>query len=227
MRYQLAVVTTSSSLSGDDLLSAGRPDFKGIRTYHISGTCGDASISRITCGRMGYITVISNAHSWQDDDLTWNQRVAILDLDMPSIVVITPLFLSGCVNLRRLNLASLRAVEVLPEYFLSGCRRLGGVDLTPLVNLREVGRYFLSSCTNIKSIDLTPLRAVEVLPDGFLNYCNGLEAVDLSPLTHLADVGRACLENCTSLKVIRLAPHQPTSLLPSYIRELAGSVEQL
>ena len=184
----MAVVTTSSSLSGDDLLSAGRPDFKGIRTYHISGTCGDASISRITCGRMGC-------------DVAGNLRE------------VGRYFLRSCINIKSIDLTPLRAVEVLPEYFLSGCSGLEEVDLSPLINLREVGRFFLVSCTGMKSIDLTPLRAVQVLPDGFLNYCSGLEAVDLSPPNPFSRCGSCMLHEPQSYQIGTPSAHQPVTKL--------------
>ena len=148
--------------------ASDRHDAKGLRTYHITGTCGGTSISRIASGRIGYdvagtddgtlqITITSNTRSWQAGDLTRNQQLLVsLEFDMPSIVSI-------------------------PSDFLSKCSSLEKVDLTPLINLREVGSYFLNECTGMKSIDLTPLRAVEVLPDWFLSGCSSLEGVDLTP----------------------------------------------
>ena len=91
--------------------------------------------------------------------------------------------------MKSIDLTPLRVVEVLPDGFLDGCSSLEEVDLSPLVNLREVGCYFMSGCTSLKSIDLTPLRVVEVLPDGFLDGCSSLEVVDLRPLVNLKDVG--------------------------------------
>ena len=157
--------------------TSDRHDAKGLRTY-FTGTCGGTSISRISCGRIGgdvagansdslFITVTSNTHSWQHGDLTRNQHLVSLDLNMQSVLGIAPNFLSGCENLQHVNVASLRAVEVLPDGFLFGCCSLEKVDLSPLVNLREVGSHFLSSCISMQSIDLTPLQAVEVLPSCF------------------------------------------------------------
>ena len=124
--------------------TSDRHHVEGLRTYHITGTFGDTSISRIACGHIGrdvagtdggplHITITSNTHSWQDGDLTRNRQLVSLDLDMPSMVSIPSDFLSGCVNLQRVNLASLGAVEILPEDFLCGCSSLEGVDLSPLV----------------------------------------------------------------------------------------------
>ena len=45
-------------------------------------------------------------------------------------------------DMKSIDLTPLKAVEVLPKGFLSDCRSLEGVDLTPLTNLREVGRWF-------------------------------------------------------------------------------------
>ena len=234
-----------------------RHDAKGLRTYHITGTCYGTSISRIVCGQMGnelvgastgplHITVTSNTHSWQNGDLSY-QHLVRLDLDMQSIVSIASGFLSGCddlkvvdlsplVNLREvgsqflggctqmksIDLSPLHAVRVLPEGFLCGCSGLEEVDLSPLVNLREVGSQFLGMCSSMKSIDLAALRVVEVLPEGFLTGCSALERVDLSLLDRLIGVGQNCLEHCTNLKVIRLASHQPASMLPSNIRYLVA-----
>ena len=211
--------------------TSDRHDVKGLRTYYITSTCVDTNINRIACGHIGrdvagtdgdllHITITSNTQTWQEDDLAGNPQLVSLDFDMPSLVCLSANFLTRCVNLQRVNLTPLRAIEVLCDGFLSGCSNLESIDLTPLINLRKVGRYFLSSCTSMKSIDLTPLRAVEVLLDGFLCECSGLEEVDLSPLTCLANVSDGCLQNCASLKAIRLA-HHPTSLLPSNLRELA------
>ena len=204
--------------------TSDRHDAKGLRTYHITGTCGDTSISRIACGQIGrdvagandgqlHITITSNTHSWQEGDLTANQQLVSLGLDMQSTVSIAPNFLFWCVNLRRVNLESLRSVEVLPKFFLWECSGLEEVDLSPLVNVREVEDYFMSGCTSMKSIDLTPLRAVEVLPSHFLYGCNSLEEVDLSPLVNLREVGDFCLSGCTSMKSIDLTPLRAVDVL--------------
>ena len=114
--------------------TSDRHDAKGLRTYYITGTCGGTSISRIACGHIGseiagansdslYITVTSNTHSWQEGDLTANHHLVSLDLNMQSVLGIAPNFLSGCENLQHVNVASLRAVEVLPDGFLFGLRR--------------------------------------------------------------------------------------------------------
>ena len=114
--------------------TSDRHDAKGLRTYHITGTCGDTSISRIACGRLGsdvagtygnplHITITSNTYSWQEGDLSANRDLVTLHLDMQRLVVITPFFLAVCNNLRSVNLASLWAVEVLPEGF-DGCKGL-------------------------------------------------------------------------------------------------------
>ena len=61
--------------------TSDRHDAKGLRTYHITGTCGGVSISRIASGRIGdevagcdgcplRITITSNTRSWQDGDLS-------------------------------------------------------------------------------------------------------------------------------------------------------------
>ena len=122
-------------------------------SYHITGTCGHTSTS--------------NTHSWQKGDLT--AELFSLDLDMQSIVRITPDFLSDCFHLQHVNLASLRSFEALPEGFLNG-RSLEEADLSPLLRLREVGidfflgsgkgmksmgRFFLSGCTEIRYVDLS------------------------------------------------------------------------
>ena len=69
-----------------------RHDTKGLQTYHITGTVGDTSISRIACGRLGsdfvgtdgrlHITITSNTHSWQEGDLIGNQHLVSIDLDV-------------------------------------------------------------------------------------------------------------------------------------------------
>ena len=87
------------------------------------------------------------------------------------------------------------------------------MNLSPLVNLREVGDYFLGLCTSMKSIDLTPLQAVEVLPSGFLYGCS-IEKVDLSPLVNLRKVGANFLSACTGIKNIDLSPLSALDVLP-------------
>ena len=80
------------------------------------------SISRIACGSIGgdvassnggpmHITITSNAHSWQEGDLSENRHLVSLDLNMQRAVRIASNFLTGCCNL----------------------------NLSPLINLREVG----------------------------------------------------------------------------------------
>ena len=216
--------------------TSDRHDAKGFRTYHITGTCGDTSISRIASGQIGndvigadagplHITVASNTHSWQEGDLSNNEHLVSLDLDMQGLASIAVGFLSGCTNLRRVDLTALRAVEALPAGFLCRCSGLLEVDLSPLVNVREVESYFMSECSRMTAIDLTPLRAVEVLSEGFLIGCSSLQEVDLSPLVVLKDerhdFGNSCLQDCTCLKVIKLSRLQDIGVLP---RELRGLV---
>ena len=62
------------------------------------------------------------------------------------------------------------------------------VDLSPLVNVKEVDRHFLYSCTGLTTIDLAPLTAIKVIPEGFLHGCVGLKVVDLSPLVNVNKV---------------------------------------
>ena len=89
--------------------------------------------------------------------------------------------------MKTIDLTPLRAVEVLPNYFFCECSSLEKLDLSPLANLREVGKHFMSGRVGMKSIDLAPLRAVEVLSECFLYGCSGLEEVDLSPLVNLTE----------------------------------------
>ena len=53
-----------------------------------------------------HITITSNTHSWQDSDLTGNQQLAGLELDMPSVVAIPLYFLFECANLQYVNLTT-------------------------------------------------------------------------------------------------------------------------
>ena len=93
------------------------------------------------------------------------------------------------------------------------------VDLSPLVNLREVGVNFLRGCSSMKSIDLTPLRAIKVLPDGFLFGCRSLVEVDLSPLVYVVKVfGKGCCEGCTGLNEIVVGPHQSAKIVTKGLR---------
>ena len=204
-----------------------RHDAKGIRTYHITGTCGGTRISRIACGRLGggvagaddgplHITITSNTNSWQEGDLSNNRQLVSVDLDMERAATLPSNFLSGCASLQRVQFTGLWAVEVLQIGFLYECRNLREVDLSPFTNVKIVGSHFLSGCTSacMKSIDLTPLRAVEVLPLGFLHECSGLEKVDLSPLVNLREVGYDFLSGCTAMTSIDLTPLRAVEELP-------------
>ena len=88
---------------------------KGLRTYHITGTYGGTSISRIACGRLGgevagadagplHITITSNTDSWQEGDLYHNSLLVSLDLDMQRAVKLPSNFLTECVNLKCVGL---------------------------------------------------------------------------------------------------------------------------
>ena len=227
-----------------------RHDAKGLRTYYITGTCGDAIVSRIASGRIGSevagcdedplrITITSNACSWQGGDLSNNDHLVTIVLDMRLVEEVCNCFLYGCrglegvdlsslVNLRAvgkdflsrcsslksIDLTPLWAVEVLPDGFLDGCTSLEEIDLSPLVNLREVGTFFLCRCSGMKSIDLTPLRAIEVLPDGFLVECRGLVEVDLWPLANVREVGTFFLCECSGMTSIDLTPLSAVGVLP-------------
>ena len=206
--------------------TSDRHDAKGLRTYHITGTCGGTKISRVACGRLGgevagadtgplHITITSNTDSWQEGDLTNNRQLVSVDFNMQRTVTLPSNFLYGCTNLQRIDFTVLGDVEVLPNCFLYGCSSLREVDLCPFVNLREVGRHFLAVCSSIKSIDLTPLRAVEVVQYAFLHRCSGLEEVDLSPLVNLKRVEDFFLQGCSSIKSIDLTPFSAVEVLPN------------
>ena len=179
--------------------TSSRHDAKGLRTYYITGTCGDACISRITSGCIEkvvagvdgplHITVTSNTNSWQEGDLGGNDRLTTLSLDLERLIEISTSVLVRCSNLGQLDLASLRAIEAIPEGFLGWCTALKEIDLTPLVNVKEVGPSFLTCCTNIKRINLAPLHAIDAIPNDFLTSCVGLKGLDLSPFVNLKKVG--------------------------------------
>ena len=103
--------------------TSDRHDANGLRTYHITGTCGSTIISRIACGQIGrdvagtdggpvHITITSNALSWQELDLTENQQLVSLDFNMQRAVDIAGFFLEWCVSLERVSLARLKLTEV-------------------------------------------------------------------------------------------------------------------
>ena len=75
-----------------------------------------------------------------------------------------------CSKLKKIDLAPLHAVEVLPEGFLFGCSGLQEVDLSTLVNLREVGSFFLGGCNNLKRITLSPTQDAGIIPHRLLGF---------------------------------------------------------
>ena len=89
------------------------------------------------------ITVTSNTSSWREVDLSFNQQLGTLTMEVERLVEVSNYFLSGCSCLEHVNLESLSAIETIPEGFLSGCRGLKEVDLSPLVNVKWVGSFFL------------------------------------------------------------------------------------
>ena len=150
-----------------------RHDAKGLHTYYITGTCGDAAISRIAGGRIGtevagtdggplHITVMSNTHAWQEGDLLGNKHVHTLDLEAERLVEISAYFLRDCWNLQGLDLAPLHSVELIPPSFLQGCYSLEELDLSPLISVRKVAAMFLCECHGLTSINLAPLHALEI-----------------------------------------------------------------
>ena len=149
-----------------------RHDAKELRTYHITGTCGGARISRITSGRIGekvpgttdgpqHITVTSNTNSWHMHDFQCYKRLLTLNLEVTRLVKVPELFLDRCVKLQHL-------------------------DLGPRFPMKEGGDYFLHGCTDLTSINLAPLHAIEAIPEGFLSGCN-LRNVDYSALIHVTN----------------------------------------
>ena len=102
--------------------TSSRHDAKGLRTYYITGTCGDACISRITSGCIGkevagvdgplHITVTSNTNSWQEGDLEHYAELVSLDLDVERLIKIAPFFLQNCRSLASVNLTPLKDIEV-------------------------------------------------------------------------------------------------------------------
>ena len=165
--------------------TSDRHDAKGLRTYHITGTCGGTSISRIACGHIGHavpgvpdnkplrITVTSNTHAWQGGDLEGVDNGS----GIPEFSELT-----------RLDLNVERLVEI-PPHFLRGCHNLEHIDLAPLANVRAVREGFLQGCSGLAGVDLGPLCTMVRIPDSFLRDCGGLRSIDLSPLIKVRAVG--------------------------------------
>ena len=63
-----------------------------------------------------------------------------------------------------IDLAPLRALEVLPEGFLNGCSGLEEVDLSPLTRLTGVSELCLRNCTSLKTFRLAPHQPASLLP---------------------------------------------------------------
>ena len=116
-----------------------RHDVKGLRTFHITGSCGGALISRIASGDIGRdvpggdnqltIVVTSNACSWKRGDLGGNPHLVNLVLAVERMEDIHMGFLYGCSSLTTLQFAE------------------------PLVNLRFVGDNFMEDCSDLAGID--------------------------------------------------------------------------
>ena len=123
-----------------------RHDSKGLRTYYIVGTCGVGKLSRISSGSIGasiggavdgaplLVNVTSITHCWQKHDLSYDEALVSVELDLERLVEIPQSFLQGCSNLVRINLAPLHSVKVLRSSFLAGCASLNEVNLAPLSN---------------------------------------------------------------------------------------------
>ena len=202
-----------------------RHDAKGLRTYYITGTSGENNSSRITSNCIGgtvdgthnaplQITVASNAFLWQRGDLSENQNLVCLGLEMEMLTHVSPSFLGGCRRLVDINLAPLRRVETIPYGFMYDCCSLSRVDLSPLLNVREVEGAFLMGCSGLTSIDLSPLRVLDKVPNSFLSNCCGLKEVDFSPLVHVKEVEFGFMRNCTSLTHVDVAPFHALQVIP-------------
>ena len=143
--------------------TSSRHDVKGLRTYYITGSCGGDAISRVTSGYIGSdviddndrlccLTVTSNTHTWQRGDLdeevpytygfSSRRTLVHLILDVERIAEIPPFFLGGK-SFECIDLAPLQGIVTIPSKFLFDCNRLRELDLTPLVNVKVVGKSFL------------------------------------------------------------------------------------
>ena len=189
-------------------------DAKGLCTYYITGTSGDATISRIVPQRMEKdvpgapggplrVKVTSNTHAWRGAEFYENESLVSLELNVERLVVMESSFLYGCSRLEHIDLSPLGKVEVLPDNFLTECNALRTINLHPLVRVREIGINFLSGCVGLKTINLSALRDVEVLPMGFLIGCTNLEVLDLNPLVNLKQIDHFFLHWCISLLHIK------------------------
>lgn len=160
-----------------------RHDSKGLHTYYIQGTCNGVSISRIVNNRIGMkgsggigkevigvsegplcISITSNAAEWMHDDLSENQYLVRLKLDMARLSTIPAYFLRGCRNLTHIDVTSLHRLKVIPPGFLCGCGSLKEADLSHLVHVREIGEYFMVKCTSLTNIKLPRLPELTILP---------------------------------------------------------------
>ena len=203
-----------------------RHDAKKLRTYYITGTCGGVTISRIASDRLWgevndsvpgllHITVTSNTAAWEQGEISYSSRIVRMELDAERLTEIAPKFLTNCHNLESINLAPLHRIGVVPSWFLYNCRVMRCLDLSPLVNLREVGDYFLGGCSGLSSINLEPLRAIEVISSAFLFGCSGLQEVDLSPLVNVREVGFFFLMQCSGLTAVDLRPLRAIKIIPT------------
>ena len=220
-KYQAAACCAGSSgeaafrESLEPSYTSARHDAKGLRTFHITGTRGGDSVSRIASGCIGHhvvggpkgalrITVTSNTSSWEEGDLNFNPNLHGLTLKVERLTHIPTFFLHDCPHLEHLDLAPLHAIRKIPSGFLSGCSGLREVDLTPLVNVDEVGSMFLKGCRGLTRINLASLNRVDGLQNNFLAGCSALTEVDLTPLVNVAKINKNFLMGCAALTRINM-----------------------
>ncbi|MCF0227855.1 MAG: leucine-rich repeat domain-containing protein [Malacoplasma sp.] len=151
-----------------------------------------------------------------------------------SVTSIGKYFLSGCEDLKTLDLSQLSKLTAFTEDFAFACKGLTSVtfpsnckattiedgffwtcksletvDLKGLTNVQTIGNEFFYSCEALKNINLSSLVNVNKIGDSFMSDCIALESINLSVISPVNGIGKNFLNGCKALERVDLFDTSP------------------
>lgn len=110
-------------------------------------------------------------------------------------------WMSGCVNLRRVDFGSdFISLKRVGDGWLQGCSQLPQTDFSSFISLESVGCGWLEHCISLTSFRLNNLNNLLWIGSRCLARCSHLTTVTFSSMPNLTTVGDGWLSYCPMLK---------------------------
>ena len=166
----------------------------------------NSSIESINLKAFGSVTSIGKYFLSGCEDLK------ALDLSQLSkLTAFTEDFAFACKGLTSVTFPSTCAATSIEDGFFWTCKSLETVDLRGLKNVLTIGNEFFYSCEALKNIDLSSLESVNKIGDSFMSDCIALESINLSVISPVNGIGKNFLNGCKVLGRVDLFDTSPAN----------------